>query len=150
MIIYRRGSIWDTEFEAVGHGVNTMGKMGAGIAAQFAEKFPLMHIDYVEKCRKGLIRPGRCYTFPVKYGLIKRVFNLTSQDFPGKNAKGYYLGPALWDAKQDMRMYGIAGLAILWIGTGIGGMTRDEAKSCFEYQFGNEENITLEVWEYAE
>lgn len=54
-------SIFDTCVDAYVNTVNTMGIMGAGIALEFKNKYPLMFEDYKEKCRKKELHPGDCY-----------------------------------------------------------------------------------------
>lgn len=51
------------QIDAYVNTINCIGVMGAGIALEFKNRYPKMFQDYKERCRKGLIRPGDCYSW---------------------------------------------------------------------------------------
>lgn len=54
MVIYKNGDALRTDCDVLCHQVNLQGVMGAGIAAQIADKFPTVEKDYIEFLPKEL------------------------------------------------------------------------------------------------
>ena len=55
--------------------VNCVGVMGAGLARQFATKYPSVFIEYHKACSEGRYYPGGCFEYilpviPIKYALL--------------------------------------------------------------------------------
>jgi O-acetyl-ADP-ribose deacetylase (regulator of RNase III) len=122
-MIKRKGDLFSTDAEAIGHGVNTKGVMGAGIAVAFKEKFPKNYQAYHNACVTGLFLPGETFVF--KEGDLF-IANIASQNQPGANAKYDLLLHAAVDAALQLTdLYGINRLAIPLIGCGIGGLEWD-------------------------
>ena len=58
MIIERSGDLFTSECPALGHDVNTLGSMGAGIAVEFRRRWPALYDAYRVECRSGRRQPG--------------------------------------------------------------------------------------------
>lgn len=116
------GDIFDPEFgfEAIGHGVNCYGRMGAGFAKEVARRFPEMLPSYREHCASGALRPGGVWPYSVSNEL--RIYNIASQDAPGRNADYGYLWSGVSKSLIDCWNHGIKRLALPAIGCGIGGL----------------------------
>src|SRR6478735_7767242 len=125
-MIERNGSIWETDAKIIGHGVNTQGLMGAGIAVQFKDKFPDNYHFYRDQCTAGHLKPG---DFAGYLENEKIIMNFASQRNPGKDARydwlfnSLFAGAAMWsNASEDLKgKYGTV-IAIPEIGCGIGGL----------------------------
>lgn len=76
MLKYFDGTVFNAPVESIVNTVNTTGAMGAGIALEFALRYPEMFKDYEEKCKKGKIVTGK-----VDYYFYK---NKTIINFPTK------------------------------------------------------------------
>jgi O-acetyl-ADP-ribose deacetylase (regulator of RNase III) len=62
--ISERGrAFWRSEAEWLVNPINTVGKMGRGIALEFKTRFPLMFRDYVSKCNSRSVVVGKPYIF---------------------------------------------------------------------------------------
>ena len=59
MLEYFEGSVFNAPAQAIVNTINTTGAMGAGIALEFALRYPEMFDDYVEKCKNGIIEVGK-------------------------------------------------------------------------------------------
>ena len=107
-------------FDAIAHGVNVHGVMGAGIAKIFREKYPEMYERYRIMCMYKILTPGSAYVYEAD---DKEVWNLASQDLPGANASDKWYAQALVDAveKSDLSVHSKIGLPM--IGAGIGGLS---------------------------
>lgn len=126
------GDLFKAEADAIGHGTNTHGKMGAGIAVIFRKKFPEMHERYKTLCNTfGDSLGGRTYLYFADYlgdPGYSYVANIFSQKAPGANAEVGLLVDGVKDAFAAL--YGDQEiekprLAIPLIGCGIGGLDWD-------------------------
>lgn len=88
-LIHREGNIFDTDALAIGHGCNTQGFMGAGIATQFRDRFPLMYEDYRRVCHSGVFTGGDTAAWDLEDGRV--IYNIASQEQPGANASYDFL-----------------------------------------------------------
>jgi len=119
-MIKRKGNLFDTTAKAVGHGVNTEGVMGSGIAVEFKNRFPKNYQAYRNACLTGLFQPGEAFVY-VEDGMT--IANIASQKHPGPNAAYSWLLTASVDAALNlMDFHHIDTLAIPLIGCGIGGL----------------------------
>lgn len=123
-LIHREGDIFTTNARAIGHGVNTIGAMGAGIAVQFKTRFPEMYEFYRRECEHGYLTGGRIFPWTLSDG--RMVYNIASQELPGANASYTFLAYGIQKTLEDCTKRGIETLALPRIGSGIGGL--DEVK----------------------
>lgn len=133
-----KGDLFEFDFDAVAHGCNTRGVMGAGIAKQFAQRYPNMEQHYRWLCQRGDFKLGSVMT----WGGKPTIFNLGTQTFPGANAELEAVRWTLWNATKDSVAYGHRTFGIPLIGAGIGGLNPEDVKAVFR-AIG--ENITLEL-----
>lgn len=155
-MIERKGNIFDSEAGYIGHGVNTHGVMGAGIAKQFRSIFgEEYYMEYREDCFSGVLVPGDYTSWRAQ--LNKQpviVLNLASQSAPGSNAKYPWLFSSLYGAAlfacgpNRMKTYGDT-IAIPEIGCGIGGLEWPKAKKVIEAVEYLVPAIEFEVWHYG-
>jgi hypothetical protein len=87
-------AIPSAEQRTLGHGVNTLGRMGAGIAVEFRRRWPTMYDAYVEECRSGRLRPGGIFVYQAPDRLI---VNMATQRGVGRGSARL---EALW-GEQD-------------------------------------------------
>lgn len=59
--IIENGDLLDDGVDALVNAVNCTGASKAGIARQFAKKFPVNQQKYEEECRKGRMKPGKMF-----------------------------------------------------------------------------------------
>jgi O-acetyl-ADP-ribose deacetylase (regulator of RNase III) len=120
-----KGNLFAGNYETIGHGVNCVGVMGAGIALEFRTRFPGMYQKYVMQCNAGLAQLGSTdhweetdfKTKQFTYG-----YNLFTQVMPGSNARLVGIDYALRRTLAHMRLHGFQQLALPKIGCGIGGL----------------------------
>lgn len=125
------GDLFETKADAIGHGVNTQGAMGSGIAVVFRKRHEEMYKRYRELCKIfGDSLGGSTFLYfdeqpgaaPLPYSYIANIF---SQKQMGANAevgllidgvKDAFAG--LWGEQEIARPH----LAVPLIGCGIGGL----------------------------
>lgn len=141
-LIHKTGDLFTTEAQAIGHGVNTVGVMGHGIAVHFRNMYPDMYSSYRTLCREGNLRPGE--TMAWSEG-DKVIYNIASQDLPGPNAKLYWLIDGVWAALNHAADHGISTLALPRIGSGIGGLDQNDVESALKL-LAESASVDIELW----
>jgi len=61
MISYAQGNLLGADAEALVNTVNTVGRMGKGIALQFKQAFPDNFTAYARACKTDEVQPGRMF-----------------------------------------------------------------------------------------
>jgi O-acetyl-ADP-ribose deacetylase (regulator of RNase III) len=120
MITWRAGDVFTTGADVFAHGVNTRGAMGAGIAAQFRERWPAMYPPYRRACLDGILRLGGVLEWAAPDGVI--VYNLATQEDPGPCAQAWAIASAVGEMIRLASARGVRHVAMPLIGCGIGGL----------------------------
>lgn len=114
------GDLFDYEGPAIGHGVNTKGVMGAGIATEFKRRWPGMFDQYKEYCDNGQLVPGGTYVYRAEDG--RAICNLATQEIPGPDAQYPWLVASVMHTMNELIRLNIREIAIPRLGCGIGGL----------------------------
>lgn len=124
----RAGDLFSYDGPVIGHGVNTAGVMGAGIAKEFKRRWPEMFKEYQHLCENGRLNPGEI--FPYEVGPGNLVLNLATQDKPGKRARWNWISSAIQEAATVVpKIFAeCQEFAIPRIGCGIGGLQWENVK----------------------
>lgn len=149
-LIHRKGDIFTTHARAIGHGVNTQGAMGAGIAIQFRTRFPDMEREYRELCKSGKLRGGEVMPWSVKsaFGPDLMIFNIASQEKMGANASYDFLINGVKLATDICELSGHPVLALPRIGSGIGGLDEDVVEGILT-ALAARTKVDIELWTYT-
>ena len=137
-LLYRTGDLFSSACPALGHGVNTLGRMGAGIAVEFRRRWPAMYDAYVEECRSGRLRPGEIFVYQAPDRLI---VNMATQRGVGRGSARLE-----WvrEAARRVAQLELERLALPRIAAGLGGLPWDDVVAVLETE------LTLlpyvEVW----
>ncbi len=147
-VVYQTGDLFTTEMPAIGHGVNTKGLMGAGIAVLIRKNFPDVYEQYKEICNKNELAAGDLLPiFSIENTLRPIwVLNLASQDEPGANASLQLLESSLIQSFDFCADSGLEGFALPRIGAGIGGLEWEDVKTTVEKISEDYPEVTLEMW----
>lgn len=138
------GDLFDPthNFDALGHGVNCKGVMGAGIAVEFRKRWPGMYGRYRKMCAEGFLLPGMMMPFTPVTG--PRIFNIASQDLPGANAHYEFLEAGLQYSLFFMQHTNIQTLGLPRIASDIGGLDFNKVVKVIEFVFGKaDETVTI-------
>lgn len=149
---YKNGDVFTSEQPAVIHGVNTMGVMGAGIAKTVRRAYPDVYGGYRDACHEGKLKPGAA--LPI-FGVSmleaypdRWIINAASQDKTGPSATYAWLRSSLEESFSWAEKLKLAGVALPWIGAGIGGLEQSEVKKIIEELSEVHPELTIEVWTY--
>lgn len=121
MITYVTGDLFTTPgLYALAHGVNCVGVMGKGIAAQFKARWPAMHWEYQRVCRRGDLAPGGIHVW--RMGGRPKVYNLATQKGLGAQASLVAIREAMVKMLQHAEANGVKRIGMPRVGCGIGGL----------------------------
>lgn len=128
----KEGDLFDCirrdQLDAIGHGVNCKGVMGAGIATEFKRIWPEMFDTYKDLCEKG-VKPGACLAWKDDHtGLV--IYNCFTQNLPGSNASYYAVTQSVHGMLSDAVDRGLSRIGIPRIASGIGGLDQRTVEGC--------------------
>lgn len=124
--------------QALAHGCNCQGSMGAGIAVGFKQRYPKMFEEYRRRCKAKPreFNPGDVFLWREEGSLP--VFNLATQENYWRSKATY---PVIEQVLSTMRTLadeaGIASIAIPRIGAGHGGLSWKKCKAIVEQAFAD-------------
>lgn len=137
------GNLFDSGEQAIGHGVNVFGVMGAGIAVAFRKTYPQMFEYYAAACREQALRPGHVLYWTEEGK--PSVYNIASQDAPGANAQMEWLESGLDKTLEHAKEQGLASIGLPRIGCGIGGLVWEEVLPLYE-RLSDKHGVDIAVW----
>lgn len=130
MLTEIRGDLFAIDADALAHGVNCAGVMGAGIAVEFARRWPVVLHRYRTACLNGTLRPGTC--LPCAETSPHWIYCLATQPRPGPCAAL----PAIESAVRAMVGHALAAkvsrIGMPRIGCGLGGLRWSEVRLIVE------------------
>lgn len=141
------GDLFSSGAEAIGHGVNVYGQMGAGIAHEFRKRYPEMYEAYRQECYARRLLGGGMFPWALtdETDPPAAILNIASQEHPGPNAKMSFLIDGVTKALAYCAEHNILTLALPRIGCGIGSLDWDEVKPALE-ELATNSPVDIEVW----
>jgi len=148
VVQYVNGDIFINRFnaQAVAHGCNIQGVMGAGIAVQFKKRYPEMFKVYRQMCQEQCITVGDCFWWEEKDKPI--VFNLMTQPDCGGATYDGIRESLLEMRKIATKKPRITSIAMPKIGAGLGGLNWEIIKCLIEKVFDGWNGILYIYEEY--
>lgn len=146
MFIHENGNIFTTTAQAIGHGVNLQGLMGAGIAKTVKELYPEVYPPYAEVCKSGELKLGEVQLVETHSGMI--IAHMATQKIIGRHAKLAAVESSLTLAIESLLEEGKTTLAVPQIGAGIGGLKWPEVRESSENIANKYEGFLLEIWTF--
>lgn len=142
---YRTGDLFSSDTDALAHGCNCQGVMGAGIAVQFRKRYPEMFKEYQNRCRTYQFYLHSVYPYEAPDGRV--IYNLGTQVYPGPHADLFAIKCCMeimvtYPTKKDQV---IRSIALPRIGCGLGGLNWMDVKKVIE-QVGSKTDIDLVVY----
>lgn len=151
VVIHKQGDVFTTEQPVIGHGCNTIGMMGAGVASIVRKRYPSVYKAYTIACNEKLFVGGETLLLQVsesEHNSERYIANIGSQVLPGANADLQLLRGGFKDTLVQMEEAGLSGIAIPEIGAGIGGLQWEDVLSVVEEESSHYPHITVEVWHF--
>lgn len=141
---YQTGDLFSSDADALAHGCNCQGVMGAGIAVQFKKRDPEMFRQYANACVMNKLKPGDVFTWSLPF-TRPVVFNLMTQPTPGPTAKLEHLRESLTIAITEAEILKLKTIALPRVGCGLGGLNWLDVKAVIE-ELGSNTSIRLIIY----
>ncbi len=117
------------------HGCNCQGVMGAGIAVRFKKEYPEMFNEYRRRCKAKPRQFNVGDAFLWKEKDKPFVFNLGTQESPGRHATYQAVEKALTNMRRQAEVEEITSIAIPKVGAGYGGLKWEKVREVIEQVF---------------
>ena len=143
------GDLFANRFRAnaLAHGCNCQGSMGAGIATGFRDRYPKMFAEYRRRCKANPRAYNLGDVFLWKAEDQPSVFNLATQEGTYRARASYQaIEAALRGMREQANREGITSIAVPRIGVGYGGLSWKKVRAIIEETF-KEWSGTLYVYE---
>lgn len=151
MIHEVEGDILSTKAAAIAQGVAANDPMNQGLSAVLHERYPAMHKDFHQWCRKKHPKTGSAWVWSGAGGV--RVINLITQDggyehgSKRQRATVSDVNHALRALRKLIEHEHIASVALPRLATGVGGLDWSEVRPLIDKQLGD---IAAEIYVYSE
>lgn len=119
------------QVQAIAHGCNGEGVMGAGVALEVRRRWPDLYNCYKQSCLLGGINPKMSWETNGKW-----IHNLYTQPKPGPCADLDLIRKALKSMDNFNVTHEIKTVALPWIGCGLGGLKPTQVKPVLEEILG--------------
>ncbi len=143
---FMRGDLFTNEqCQAIAHGVNCMGVMGAGFALKIKELYPRASLAWTNRCQRQEIITGKCYVLDISDSPV--VLQLTTQYGYGHigRAQPAWVEAALKDMVTVMDALNVHSVAMPAIGCGLGGLHWSLVKSIINWTLAD---APIHCWAY--
>jgi O-acetyl-ADP-ribose deacetylase (regulator of RNase III) len=134
------GDLFANRFQAqaLAHGCNCQGSMGAGIATGFRDRYPAMYEEYRRRCKAQPREFNLGEAWLWKTDERPWVFNLGTQEQYWRGRASY---EAIEEALQKMQVEadreGVGSIAVPRIGVGYGGLPWKKVRAVIERVFAD-------------
>ncbi|MBE7706211.1 MAG: Appr-1-p processing protein [Cyanobacteria bacterium SIG30] len=150
MIKYFEGTVFNTNADAIVNTVNCDGFMGAGLALEFALRYPKMFEDYKLKCLSSEIKTGFVSYFNNE--------DVTIINFPTKDSFKFpshikWVEKGLQNFVETYKIHNFKSVAFPKLGCSNGGLDWDVVKNVMEKYLSDlsiDIYICLDIKDYAE
>lgn len=123
MIRYAQGNLLQADAEALVNTVNTVGRMGKGIALQFKQAFPDNFAAYARACKADEVRPGRMFITETGMTVNPRyIINFPTKRHWRNKSRLDDIDTGLAALIADVQRLGIRSVAVPPLGCGNGGL----------------------------
>jgi O-acetyl-ADP-ribose deacetylase (regulator of RNase III) len=136
--------------EALAHGCNCAGSMGAGVAIGFKERYPLMYEEFRRRCKAKPSEFNLGDVFFWREAGKPAVFNLGTQSRPGRGATYPVVEAALTALRACADAEGVRSVAMPRIAAGYGGLSWKKMRARIETTFADWPGMLYVYEEYQE
>ncbi len=152
-LVFVTGGLFVNRYQAqaLAHGCNCQGSMGAGIATGFRDRYPEMYAEYRRRCKASPREFNLGDAWLWKADGQPWVFNLGTQEGTWHARASYdAIETALTGLRQQADAEGISSVAMPRIGTGYGGLSWARVRAIIERVFADWAGTVYVYEEYAE
>ena len=143
--------------QAIAHGCNGIGVMGAGVAYDVQLRWPRLLKGYQEFCKNGMFADVRVHVYEIPEGELNAgriIANLYTQPRPGKCAELQLILAAVQKLDwilTETEVYDVKSVAMPWIGAGLGGLKWPDVRDALRLALEASpiEYLLVEYWPYS-
>lgn len=146
MVELTSGDLLDARVEALVNAVNTVGVMGAGLAAQFKVRYPEMFREYVTVCQQNRLRPGMVHVWLTGVDEPRYVINVPTKRHWRKPSRFADVAESVEALRVQVGLRRIRSVAVPALGCGLGGLEWPVVRELVEATFKDE---PVRVYLYA-
>ena len=139
---YTDEDVFASGAEAVANPVNCVGVSGAGLARQFARRYPENDRLYRQACAEGRIRPDRGLITETGQDSPRYIVNFPTKRHWRDDSRIEDIRLGLANLRRQLLRREIASVALPALGAGLGGLDWNDVKALIENEFGTETRIT--------
>jgi O-acetyl-ADP-ribose deacetylase (regulator of RNase III) len=121
-IHYVTGDLFESHAECLVNAVNTVGVMGAGIAADFKRRYPSMFESYKTQCENGQLKIGTLMFYKPKNDTDKVVCLFPTKEHWANPSRTEYIEAGLRAFVRFHKEWNIRSIAFPKLGCGLGGL----------------------------
>lgn len=141
---YLTGDMFTTTQPAFGHGVNTQGVMGSGIARIIRNLYPAVFPPYKKACDNGTLKGGGMLPVQIENGPL--ILNIASQEKPGANATYDFVRESIDNTFRYAYHINLSGFALPRIASDIGGLEWSKVSAIIEELAAGNPDTIVELW----
>lgn len=112
-------SVFESNCDILVNTINCRGVMRAGIALEFALRYPQMYKEYVQDCNAGKISTGKTYLYECD---VQKILNFPTKDDYKEQSLIEYLVDGLTFFVEHYKEYGAKSIAFPLLGCTNGGL----------------------------
>lgn len=131
----KAGNLFSDTVECLVNPVNCVGVMGAGLAKQFASRWPAMLAEYQSACRNGECRIGSVHMWQTPDG--RWIANLPTKNHWRDPSQLSYIDAGLTDLAGKCAQFSLEAVAMPALGCGLGGLPWPPVRDLIQQHFGN-------------
>ncbi len=146
---YTDGSIFETDAESIVNPVNCVGVSGAGLAREFARRYPKNDELYRNACMEGRVMPGRGIITETGLEMPRYIVNFPTKRHWRDESRLSDIELGLGNLRRELLRRRIRSIALPALGAGLGGLGWPEVRALIEREFGDEDRIEVTVSLYG-
>ena len=144
-VTYTDSSIFEIDAEAIVNPVNCVGVSGAGLARQFARRYPENDMLYRQACKEGRVTPGRGLITETGLDRPKHIVNFPTKWHWRDESLLSDIRLGLCNMHRELLRRGIRSVALPALGVGLGGLDWRDVREVIEREFGEQPAIEVTV-----
>ncbi len=144
-VTYINRSIFDIDAEAIVNPVNCVGVSGAGLARQFASRYPENDRMYRQACKEGRVTPGRGLITETGLDSPRYIVNFPTKRHWRDKSRLSDIRLGLRNLHRELLRRNIRSVAVPALGAGLGGLQLAYVQRLIDKEFGDEHKIEVNV-----
>ena len=144
-ITYTDSSIFEIDAEATVNPVNCVGVSGAGLARQFARRYPENARLYRQACKEGRVTPGRGIITETGLDNPRHIVNFPTKRHWREQSRLSDISLGLRNMRRELLRRGIRSIALPALGVGLGGLDWRDVREVIEKEFGGQPAMEVTV-----